>query len=289
MSYYKIIGLDKEPFSTSPDPEFFYQSMEHKSALYRLRIAIELRRGLSLVLGDVGTGKTTLSRKLSQLLSEDRGLVIAMVLNPIYESEKQFLADLAERFHIVVDSGNESAPTLLDYMKAIERFLFEKGVQEDKTVVLLIDESQKLSEPCMEILRTLLNYETNEYKILQLILMGQMELLPRISRINNLWDRIAVKYFINPLEEEEVRELINFRLHMAGYVSRHPLFNDAAVRAVYNHTQGYPRKIAMLCHDALEYIVMHNRETVDREVVHDLIQREMKAVQAFRYVSQAAG
>ncbi|MFA5317277.1 MAG: AAA family ATPase [Dehalococcoidales bacterium] len=289
MSYYRILGLEKEPFSTSPDPEFFYQSMEHKSALYRLRIAIELRRGLSLVLGDVGTGKTTLSRKLSQLLAEDPGLVMAMVLNPIYESEKQFLADLMERFHIEVDSGNGSAPTLLDHMKAFEKFLFEKGVQENKTVVLLIDESQKLSEPCMEILRTLLNYETNEYKILQLVMMGQMELLPRISRINNLWDRIAVKYFINPLEEEEVRELINFRLRMAGCVSRQPLFDDAAVRAIYNHTQGYPRKIAMICHDALEYIVMYNKPRVDRQVVHDLVQREMKAAQSFRYVSQAAG
>ncbi len=289
MSYFKILGLEKEPFSTSPDPEFFYQSPEHKSALYRLRIAIELRRGLSLVLGDVGTGKTTLSRKLSQLLAEDPGLVMAMVLNPVYESEKQFLADLSERFHIVVDSGNGSAPTLLDYMKSFEKFLFEKGVQEDKTIVLLIDESQKLSDPCMEILRALLNYETNEYKILQLVLMGQMELLPRISRINNLWDRIAVKYFINPLEEDEVRELINFRLHKAGYVSREPLFDDAAVRAVFNHTQGYPRKIAMLCHDALEYTVMYNKHCVDRQVIHDLIQREMKAAQAFRYVSQAAG
>jgi len=289
MSYFKILGLEKEPFSTSPDPEFFYQSQEHKSALYRLRIAIELRRGLSLVLGDVGTGKTTLSRKLSQLLAEDPGLVMAMVLNPVYESEKQFLSDLSERFHIVVDSGNGSAPTLLDYMKSFEKFLFEQGVQQDKTVVLLIDESQKLSEPCMEILRTLLNYETNEYKILQLVLMGQMELLPRISRINNLWDRIAVKYFINPLEEDEVRELINFRLHKAGYVSREPLFDDAAVRAVYNHTQGYPRKIAMLCHDALEYTVMYNKRRVDRQVIHDLVQREMKAAQAFRYVSQAAG
>lgn len=289
MSYFKILGLEKEPFSTSPDPEFFYQSQEHKSALYRLRIAIELRRGLSLVLGDVGTGKTTLSRKLSQLLAEDPGLAMAMVLNPVYESEKQFLADLSERFHIVVDSGNGSAPTLLDYMKSFEKFLFEQGVQQDKTIVLLIDESQKLSEPCMEILRTLLNYETNEYKILQLVLMGQMELLPRISRINNLWDRIAVKYFINPLEEDEVRELINFRLHKAGYVSREPLFDDAAVRAVYNHTQGYPRKIAMLCHDALEYTVMYNKRRVDRQVIHDLVQREMKAAQAFRYVSQAAG
>jgi general secretion pathway protein A len=95
MSYYKILGLEKEPFSTSPDPDFFYQSKEHKSALYRVRVAIELRRGLSIILGDVGTGKTTLSRKLSQLLSADASMIFAIILNPIYETEGQFLADLS--------------------------------------------------------------------------------------------------------------------------------------------------------------------------------------------------
>jgi len=200
MSYYKILGLDKEPFSTSPDPKFFYESKEHKSVLYRLRVAIELRRGLSVVLGDVGTGKTTLSRRLSQLLVLDPTLMMTMILNPVYESELQFLSDLAERFHIKIAFAPDAEPTVLDYLKAIEKFLFEKGVEENKTIVLLIDESQKLIDPCIEILRTILNYETNEYKILQLILIGQMELLPRISAIRNLWDRIALKYILNPLD-----------------------------------------------------------------------------------------
>lgn len=278
VSYYKILGLEKEPFSTSPDPEFFYQSREHKSALYRIRTAIELRRGLSLILGDVGTGKTTLSRKLSQLIIAESDAIMAMILNPMYASEEQFLADLAERFHVNVASGNGNRPTIMDYMKAIERFLFEKCVEEKRTIILLIDESQKLSDSCLEILRSLLNYETNEYKILQLILMGQMELLPRIGRIKNLWDRIALKYVLNPLEENEVKELIMFRLKQAGYASRYSMFVDNAINAIYNYTQGYPRKIAMLCHDALEHIIMHKKEAVDKEVIQELIQGEVKPV-----------
>ena len=256
MSYYKILGLEKEPFSTSPDPAFFYQSKEHKSALYRLRNAIELRRGLSVVLGDVGTGKTTLSRKLTQFLSAEPNLIVAVMLNPIYESEQQFLAELVDRFHITINSDNPKEPKTLDYLKVLEKFLFEKGVERNQTIVLLIDEAQQIISPCLEILRSLLNYESNEFKILQLILMGQMELLPRLSQMKNFWDRIALKYVLNPLEEDEVKEFIGFRLEAAGYASCYPLFIDAAVRGVYNYTQGYPRKITMLCHDALEYLVM---------------------------------
>lgn len=125
-------------------------------------------------------------------------------------------------------------------------------------------------------MRSLLNYETNEYKILQLILMGQMELLPCVSRIKNLWDRISMKYVINPLEKDEVNELINFRLKQAGYVSRYPLFTGGAVEAIYKYTQGYPRKIAMVCHDALEYLVMYKKEIVDENVVEELIRRDIR-------------
>lgn len=278
MSYYRLLGLTREPFSTSPDPAFFYQSKEHTSALYRLRIAIELKRGLSLILGDVGTGKTTLSRRLAQVLRVEPDVIMAMILNPFYETEKQFLADLAERFHITFNDADMKELKALDYMKAIEKFLFEKCVEEEKTVILLIDESQKLIDPCLEILRSLLNYETNEYKILQVVLMSQMELLPRISRIKNLWDRIAMKYVINPLEEQEIKEMVNFRLRQAGYVSRYPMFSDAAINAIYNYTQGYPRKIALVCHDALEYLVMQKKEMADKDVIQELIQRDVKPV-----------
>jgi general secretion pathway protein A len=277
MSYYRILGLEREPFSTSPDPAFFYQSREHTSALYRLRIAIELKRGLSLILGDVGTGKTTLSRRLAQLIRVEPDVIMAMVLNPYFETEKQFLADLAERFHMTPEAAPGEEPKALDYMKAIEKFLFEKCVEEQRTVILLIDEAQKLINPCLEVLRSLLNYETNEYKIFQVVLMAQMELLPRLGRIKNLWDRIALKYVINPLEKHDIKQLINFRLKQAGFVSRYPMFTDGAINAIYDYSQGYPRKVAFICHDALEYLVMNKKETVDEAVIRELIQMDVKA------------
>lgn len=266
MSYYSVLGLEKEPFSTSPDPEFFYHSASHHTALKRLEIAIRLRRGLSLIFGDIGTGKTTLSRTLLQTFKDENDFIFHLILDPSYKSEFQFLLSLVKMFNIIPDFKST-----IDFKEALEKYLFQKGVEENKTIVLLIDEGQKITPENLEVLRTLLNYETNEYKLLQLIIMAQVELLPRIKRIRNFMDRIALKYTINPLDETETKEMVEFRLKQAGYNGQNNLFTEEAIRLVYQQTQGYPRKIAMLCHDALETIVMKERLMVDVSIVDELI------------------
>jgi len=272
MSYFEVLGLQKEPFSTSPDPGFFYRSLEHTTALHRLEIAIRLRRGLSLILGDVGTGKTTLSRTLFQAFNgEEDKFIFHMILDPNYKSEYQFLAALTNIFKVTPDFRST-----IDHREAIERYLFQKGAEDDKTIVLLIDEGQKLSQPILEILRTLLNYETNEYKLLQLVIMSQMELLPRIKKIRNFMDRVSLKYIINPLDEKETGELINFRLKQAGCTKEGFLFTPEAVRKIYEFSQGYPRKIALICHNCLERAVMLGKEMIDEDMVNRLLQEEEK-------------
>jgi general secretion pathway protein A len=276
MSYYQLLGLKKEPFSTSPDPAFFYLSKEHRAAFCRLQIAISLKRGMSVILGDVGTGKTTLSRKLARILSSDEDVDFHLILNPYFKTEKQFLSRVAGLMHIDVPGR----ATGLDYMEAIEKRLFKRGVEEHKTVVMLVDEAQMLPDFVLEILRILLNYETNEEKILQLVLVGQMELLPRISRIANFWDRIALKYVLNPLAEDEVREMIEFRVRQAGFGGPDgaSLFTPDAVRAIWEQTQGYPRRLTMLCHNCLESLVMQDKRLVDEAEVREVIAREVKPV-----------
>lgn len=271
MSYYKILGLEKEPFSTSPDPDFFYLSQEHKAALYRLRTAVSLKRGLHLILGEVGVGKTTLMRKLFNIFSEDAQFITKITLDPTAKSEYAFLSILGDIFRLKPGFRSSS-----NYKKAMENFLFEKGVGQNNTVVLFVDEAQKLSPPSMEVLRLLLNYETNASKLIQIVLFAQMELLPEISRISNLWDRVAFKCVINPLKEDELREMIDFRLNQAGRITKEPLFSDNALNAIYNYSQGYPRKITMFCHQALQYLVMHKKAIVDKEVVQELIQKDVK-------------
>jgi len=270
MSYYESLGLSKEPFSTSPDPDFFYRSSEHNTALHRLEIAIRLRRGLSLILGDVGTGKTTLSRALLQTFDGEDNFIFKLILDPSYKSEFQFLSSLTKMFGI-----KPTFRSTLDYKEAIEQYLYKNGVEENKTIVLLIDEGQKLSHSFLEILRTLLNYETNEYKLLQLVVLAQMELLPRIKRIKNFYDRVTLKYIINPLDGLETSEMIKFRLKKAGFNSGRELFTPGASKLIYEHTLGYPRRISVLSHNALEYIVMEDKEIVDKSVIKKLIAQEI--------------
>ena len=271
MSYYRLLGLEKEPFSTSPDPDFFYESREHRAALMRLMIEIRLKRGLSIILGDIGTGKTTLSRKLFQMLKEREDIVFHMILDPTFYTEEVFIDSLIRSFKLEI---NKPQPSILDYKEAIKKYLFEKGVEEKKTVVLLIDEAQKLNAMSLEILRVLLNYETNEYKLLQLVLLAQMELLPNVRQIRNLWDRVSLKYVINPLDEQETRQMINFRLMAAGYNSSMAFFTDEAVTEIYRYTQGYPRRISMLCHNALKALVMEHKSVIDADVIQDIIAKD---------------
>ncbi len=271
MSYFKVLGLEKEPFSTSPDPEFFFRSSSHDTVLKRLEIAIRLRRGLNLILGDVGTGKTTLSRTLLKIFKGEDDHIFHMILDPGYKSEFQFLLSLVRMFGIT-----PAFKSTLDFKEALEKYLFQKGVDENKTIVLLIDEGQKITPGNLEVLRTLLNYETNEYKLLQLVILAQVELLPRIKRIRNFMDRIALKYTINPLDEIETKELVEFRLRQAGYTGPDSLFTDEAIKLIYQHTQGYPRRIALFCHNALETIVMKERSFVDGEIIKELLTREAK-------------
>ncbi|MCK4909534.1 MAG: AAA family ATPase [Planctomycetes bacterium] len=271
MSYFKILGLNKEPFSTSPDPEFFYQSLGHKTVITNLVIELRLRRGMSIVLGDVGTGKTTLSRKLVQSLRDREGFVFHIIMDPLYESEHLFLSSLVRIFGIEMDLKSAS---LLDLKEALEHFLFKKGVTENKTVVLIVDEAQKLEPKSLEVLRVLLNYETNEYKLLQLVLLGQLELHSTIIKIPNFIDRAGFKYTLNPLDADETREMIDFRLSQAGYDKKASLFQEKAIKRIYHVTRGYPRKVSLICHRALKLTVMKNNVVVDERTIREIIDQD---------------
>jgi general secretion pathway protein A len=271
MSYYRVLGFEKEPFSTSPDPDFFYLSHEHDRALTNVLIELRLKRGLSVVLGDVGTGKTTLSRKLVQDLREREDCLFHIMLDPSFENRTLFMQSLVKNFGVPVENPN---PSITDLRESLERFLFQKGVVEGKTVILIIDEAQKLDPMSMEVLRLLLNYETNQFKLLQLVLLGQTELLSSIRSIPNFMDRLSFKTMHNQLDYEEMKEMIYFRIRQAGYQPKIDLFLEEALKETYQATRGYPRQVTMLCHRALKQMLMKNKAVVDRQIVNGLLEEE---------------
>lgn len=272
MSYYKIFGFQKEPFSTSPDPDFFYLSKAHDAALTNILIELRLKRGLGVILGDVGTGKTTLSRKLIQELKSREDCLFHMILDPSFDDPVLFLSCISKNFGIPV-ADNAS---ILSLRESLERFLFQKAVIEGKTVILIVDEAQKLSESSLENLRVLLNYETNEFKLLQLVLLGQLELQSKIKEIANFFDRISYKGKLEALDFGEMKEMIFFRIKQAGYESDMNIFLEDALCCIHEATGGHPRQVTMLCHRALKTLLFKNKLVVDSQVIEELIQEDVK-------------
>ena len=169
---------------------------------------------------------------------------------------------------------------ILDLRDAIEKFLIEKCFEQKQTVVLVIDEAQQLNLSTLETLRILLNFETNEHKLIQLVLMGQLELYSKVVHMSNFMDRISFKFTLNPLDVKETGGLINFRINKAGYRGTTKLFLDEAISEVYNFTKGYPRKINMLCHKVLKELVIQDQKIIDAAFVKDVIAKETQWLSA---------
>ena len=257
MDYFKTLNLEREPFSNSPDPGLFYNSRQHLEALQKLEIAIRLKRGLSVITGEVGTGKTTLSRQLIQNLSHDPALRCFLILDPGFSSPRDFLCSILTHFTGRAPEQTEDAAL----KEQIKTYLFAQGMDQALTTVLLIDEGQKLPVFCLEVLRELLNYETNDHKLLQIVIFAQKEFNETLLSLHNFNDRVNYRYDLSPLGFFETRELIRFRIEKsaAHTAAPPPFFSFLAYVAVYRYTQGYPRKIINLCHHILIRLIIKNQ------------------------------
>ncbi|MFC1668722.1 ExeA family protein [Chlamydiota bacterium] len=269
MSYYSYFNLIKEPFSTTPDPLFFYLSKTHKKALYRLEISIRLQRGLNVILGDVGSGKTTLARTLINNFAPHEPFEFFLITDPGTTSEFQFLSSLKKIFKLPPDTRS-----LLNYKNSIKDFLYRKNIEEGITPILIIDEGQKLSSKFLEILRIFLNYETNNYKLLQLIICAQLELLPKINKLKNFSDRIVYKTILEPLDIKDTERLILFRLQQAGAKQSKNIFTSNAIKTIHAISGGLPRKITFYCSECFMHAIMEERSLIDEELVKSVITQE---------------
>jgi general secretion pathway protein A len=271
MDYFSILNLKQEPFSNSPDPEFFFHSREHLECLQKLELSLLLRRGLNVIIGDVGTGKTTLCRQLIRRFTKRDEINTHLILDPHFLDAYELLTTVGK---MIMGPETELGSNEWQIKEQIKQYLFKRGVEENKTTVLIIDEGQKIPAFCLEILREFLNYETNEFKLLQIIIFAQEEFENTIKKYANFADRINLYHYLKPLSFRDTRLMIKYRLEKSKETNKKiDLFSYPALLTVHRKTGGYPRKIINLCHHCVLAMIVQNRTKVGYRLVRSCIKR----------------
>ncbi len=271
--YFRLLEFRREPFSNTPDPDFLCLSRQYAECLQKIEFTLRMRRGLSVILGEVGTGKTTLCRHLIRKLAPNERIETHLVLDPYFSSPLEFLTSLA---HLFGPPPQDPQPSELSLKEHIHRYLLARN-QDNRLVILIIDEAQELKDFCLEILREILNYETDEHKLLQVIIFAQREFRDTLSANPGFADRVSLYHELGPLSFAETRDMIQFRLDRASAPAAQgrSLFTFPALYAVYRATGGYPRKIITLCHRIVLSMIIQGRRRARWALVRSCIKRTL--------------
>ncbi len=257
--YLDYYGLTEPPFDITPNPRFLFYSAKHREAFNHLLYGIRERKGFVQLTGEVGAGKTTLCRALLEQL--DGHFATALILNPVMSADELIKA-IAIEFGLPV-SGLDR----LDTVAVINQFLLQQ-VERGQDTVLIIDEAQDLTDELLEQVRLLSNLETDNRKLLQIVLLGQPELRDRLNnpRLRQLRQRITVRYHLLPLKRAEVNQYIQHRLVVSGAKGA-PHFTQLALWRVYGYSQGVPRLVNAVCDKALLAGFVQQREQIDFRII----------------------
>ncbi len=273
MNLFDSIGLKTDPFSTSPNVDLFYPAVQHRQCLEGLELAVRMRRGLSVIRGGIGVGKTTISRKLIQnFKSESDDFDFYLILDPKFESELILLKYIIKLFGVA-----NTGESVQECRNIIENYLLKVGVEQGKTLVLIVDEGQNLPGEMLDVFRTLLNFETDDFKLLQLIIFGQPEMGTMIHKYPNFEDRISFDFEIGPIGLEDMKGMIDHRIEISGGKAG-SWFTEDAILKIHKNTQGYPRKVTQLCHQLLLTMMSENKTEISDEMVQRVISGKVNTV-----------
>ncbi len=261
--YKKFFGFTEKPFNTTPDSKFFFPSAKHSEALDSLVYAINERKGFVAITGEIGAGKTTISRALLNKL--DITTKVALITNT-HLTCKELIAQILEEFEVAYQPGTKQKllAQLNDYLI--------KQLAGGINVVLLIDEAQNLSSMVLEEVRMLSNLETEKEKLIQIILIGQPQLKAKLAspKLEQFKQRISVFYHLNALNQIEVEQYIRHRLKLAG-VEDLEVFTPEAISLIHEYSRGIPRIINIACDSALLSGYATDTKVITAEMVSEVI------------------
>jgi general secretion pathway protein A len=261
--YTKFYGFREKPFEITPDPKFLYLSENHKEALAHLTYAVREKKGFTVITGEVGTGKTTLIQALLSRL--DGSTRTAYLFNPKLGST-DFLHYICEDLGLKGLKRSKG-----QYLTHLHNFLLTCYARNEN-VVLIIDEAQNLDPKLLEEVRLLTNLETPKSKLLQVVLMGQPELddILNRSQFRQLKQRVGLRYYMQPLNEEEMKAYIKRRLRIAGAADP-DIFTPKAVKEIYRYSNGIPRLINIVCDNALLTGYATDQKIIGDRIIHEVI------------------
>jgi general secretion pathway protein A len=262
--YTQFFGLKQEPFSIAPDPRYLFMSERHREALAHLLYGVNGGGGFVLLSGEIGAGKTTVCRCFLEQIP--RRCNVAYIFNPKL-TVTELLKSVCDEFHIPYRHEGPSVATVKDYVDPLNEFLLKTHAVGQNNL-LIIDEAQNLSAEVLEQLRLLTNLETNERKLLQIVLIGQPELREMLARpeLEQLAQRVIARFHLDALSEAETTQYVRHRLAIAGR-STAPPFDRRAMRRIHRLSRGVPRRINLLCDRALLGAYASGRAQVDGRVV----------------------
>jgi len=253
---FKSFGLGENPFSVSPNPRYFYLSNLHRGILAKVDYVVEHRQGLTVIYGDVGTGKTSLARVLVDRLAENN--LVLFITNPNFKSEMHMVKAICAEF------GLPPRRSLFAQMESLQAHLTELYAK-DQSPVLIIDEAQLMRGKQFEIIRQVSNFETNDTKLLQIVLCGQLELRNKLKLKRALMSRVVIHSTLQPFSPDEMESMIRFRLSVAG--GNGDLFPAESIEKVYELSRGIPRDAIKLCGLALKLAHLNEQKQITPEVI----------------------